>query len=137
MNATVVSAAGGVLASAVAAAISRRGLAALLATAIAGTRHAILTDARLANPVTAESGRLGEAVDLLEAAITRYDRVRAMTPIWSVKAHYLLGRAYEGSGWDPKAIEQYETFLEIWKDADPGIPVLEDARERLTRLRDR
>ncbi len=82
-----------------------------------------------------EAGRLGEAVDLLEAGIARYDRVRAMTPIWSVKAHYLLGRAYDGSGWDPKAIEQYETFLDIWKDADPGIPVLEDARDRLARLR--
>jgi len=84
-----------------------------------------------------ESGQLGKAVDLLEGGLTRYDWVRAMTPIWSVKAHYLLGRAYEGSGWDPKAIEQYETFLEIWKDADPGIPVLENARERLTLLRAR
>jgi len=84
-----------------------------------------------------EAGRLGEAVDLLEAAITRYDRVRAMTPIWSVKAHYLLGLAYEGSGWDPKAIEEYETFIEIWKDADPGIPMLEDARERLAGLKAR
>jgi tetratricopeptide (TPR) repeat protein len=82
-----------------------------------------------------EAGRLGEAVDLLEAALTRYDIVRAMTPIWSVKAHYLLGLTYEGSGWKPKAIEQYETFLDIWKDADPGIPVVEDARRRLEGLK--
>ena len=84
-----------------------------------------------------ESGRLGEAVDLLEDGLTRYDWVRATTPVWTVKAHYLLGRAYEGSGWEPEAIEQYETFVEIWKDADPGIPVLEDARERLALLRER
>jgi tetratricopeptide (TPR) repeat protein/predicted Ser/Thr protein kinase len=82
-----------------------------------------------------EAGRLGEAVDLLEAAVIRYDRVRAMTPIWSVKAHYWLGRAYEGSGWNTKAVEQYETFLGIWKDADPGIPVVEDTRRRLEGLK--
>ena len=76
------------------------------------------------------------AVELLEAALSRYDWVRAMTPIWSVKAHYLLGLAYEASGWHSKATEQYRTLLEIWKDADPGIPWVEDARRRLARLRE-
>jgi hypothetical protein len=84
-----------------------------------------------------DSGRLGEAVDLLEDGMIRYDWVRATTPIWSLKAHYFLARAYEGSGWDSKAIEQYEIFVDIWKDADPGIPVLEDARERLALLQSR
>ncbi len=89
----------------------------------------------IAAEMAIEAGRLGEAVDLLEAALTRYDEVRAMTPTESVKAHYLLGLAYEGSGWKPKAIEQYETFLDIWKDADPGIPAVEDARRRLEGLK--
>jgi hypothetical protein len=52
-----------------------------------------------------------------------------------VKAHYLLGLAYEKSGWSSKAIEKYQKFLEIWKDADPGIPEVEDARERVARLK--
>jgi hypothetical protein len=52
-----------------------------------------------------------------------------------VKAHYLLGLAYEKSGWVKKAIEQYETFLEIWKDADPGIREVEDAKGRLAKLK--
>jgi tetratricopeptide (TPR) repeat protein len=82
-----------------------------------------------------EAGQLGRAVDLLEAGIQRYDRVRATTPIWSVKAHYWLGLAYEGSGWKSKAVEQYEVFLDIWKDGDPGIPAAEDARRRLAALR--
>jgi tetratricopeptide (TPR) repeat protein len=82
-----------------------------------------------------EAGRLGEAVELLEAALSDYGRARAMVPIRAVKAYYWLGQAYEESGWTTKAIEQYETFLEIWKDADPGIPSLEDARRRLTRLK--
>ncbi len=82
-----------------------------------------------------EAGRLDQAVDMLEQAVSRYDISMALVPILAVKSHYLLGRAYEGSGWTDKAIEQYETFLEIWKDADPGIPSLEDARLRLARLK--
>jgi tetratricopeptide (TPR) repeat protein/predicted Ser/Thr protein kinase len=82
-----------------------------------------------------DAGRLGRAVELLEAALKRYDYTRATTPIWSVKAHYWLGLAYEGSGWKDKAAAEYETFLDIWKDADQGIPAVEDARRRLEGLK--
>jgi len=82
-----------------------------------------------------ESGRLGEAVAKLEKVLSSYDANRIGVPIWAVKAYYLLGLAYEKSGWRKKAIEQYEEFLDIWKDADSGIPEVEDARERLKKLR--
>jgi tetratricopeptide (TPR) repeat protein len=82
-----------------------------------------------------ESGRLGEAVATLEKALARYDGTRATGPLFAVKAYYLLGLAYEKSGWNKKAIESYEEFLDIWKDADPGIPEIEDARQRLTRIK--
>jgi serine/threonine protein kinase/Flp pilus assembly protein TadD len=82
-----------------------------------------------------ESGRLGESVVHLEKALRSYDEERLNYLIWAVKAYYLLGLAYERSGWSKKAMEQYEEFLEIWKDADPGIPEVEDAKERLQRLR--
>jgi serine/threonine protein kinase/Flp pilus assembly protein TadD len=82
-----------------------------------------------------ESGKLGEAVAKLEKVLSRYDETRAYLAVWAVKAHYLLGLAYEKSGWGKKAIEQYEEFLDIWKDADPGIPEVEDAKKRLEKLR--
>jgi tetratricopeptide (TPR) repeat protein len=82
-----------------------------------------------------EAGRVGEAVAEFEKALSRYDVSRAWNAIWAVKAYYLLGFAYEKSGWNKKAIEKYEEFLDIWKNADPGIPEVEDAKERVRKLR--
>jgi serine/threonine protein kinase/tetratricopeptide (TPR) repeat protein len=82
-----------------------------------------------------EAGRLGDAVPVLERTVSRYGTQMAMSPIQAAKLHYLLGKAYEGSGWNEKAISQYEEFLEIWKDADPGLEDPEDARQRLARLK--
>ena len=82
-----------------------------------------------------QAGKLEDAVETLEKALSDYSTYRARLPILSVKVHYLLGLAYEQSGWNRKAIEQYEEFLEIWKDADPGIQEVEDIRQRLARLK--
>jgi tetratricopeptide (TPR) repeat protein len=82
-----------------------------------------------------ETGRVDKAVDVLEQAIISYDDARVLVPVRAVKSYYLLGLAYEESGWTEGAIEQYEIFLDLWKDADPGIPSLEDARQRLDRLK--
>ena len=41
----------------------------------------------------------------------------------------------EQKGWEGKAIEQYEKFPTLWKDADPGLPALADARERVAGLK--
>jgi cytochrome c-type biogenesis protein CcmH/NrfG len=43
----------------------------------------------------------------------------------------MLGKIYEQQGDTAKAIENYEKFLDLWKDADPGIAEVEDAKERL------
>jgi DNA-binding SARP family transcriptional activator len=39
-----------------------------------------------------------------------------------------LGKIYEQKGYKAKAIEHYEKFLTLWKDADPGIAEVDDAR---------
>jgi serine/threonine protein kinase/Flp pilus assembly protein TadD len=82
-----------------------------------------------------KKGRLDEAVAQLEKALSRYDDDRVWATSMAVKAYYLLGLAYEKSGWDKKAIEEYEEFLDIWRNADPGIPEVQDAKERLKKLR--
>jgi tetratricopeptide (TPR) repeat protein len=49
-------------------------------------------------------------------------------------SHYMLGQIYEKQGKTKKAIENYEKFLEMWKDADADVSEVENARERLTGL---
>ena len=80
-------------------------------------------------------GMIGEAVQELEN-LSRGDVLeRVGYPIFSFRIPYLLGVAYEKSGWKSRAIQQYEEFLDIMKDADPGIAEVEDARRRLKELR--
>jgi serine/threonine protein kinase/predicted Zn-dependent protease len=51
-----------------------------------------------------------------------------------VKSFYMLGKIWEQKGDTTKAIEHYKKFLSLWKDADPGIAELEDAKKRMTGL---
>jgi cytochrome c-type biogenesis protein CcmH/NrfG len=50
-------------------------------------------------------------------------------------AHFNLGRTYEEAGRYDEAIQQYETILDIWRDADDGIELIEDAKQRLAKLK--
>jgi tetratricopeptide (TPR) repeat protein len=50
------------------------------------------------------------------------------------RAYYMLGKIAEQQGDKPRAIENYRKFLDLWKDADPGLPEVEDAKKRLSDL---
>ena len=49
-------------------------------------------------------------------------------------AHLGLGRAYAVSGDKTKAKSAYQDFLTIWKDADPDIPILKQAKAEYAKL---
>ena len=78
----------------------------------------------------------------LDKAREEYENIIALTfgrlfygDIYA-KSFYMLGKIYEQKGWKGKAIEHYEKFLDLWKDADPGIEEVEDAKKRLAGLKD-
>jgi hypothetical protein len=50
-------------------------------------------------------------------------------------AHLGLGRAYVLQGETAKDKAAYEDFLTLWKDADPDIPVLQQAKAEYGKLR--
>jgi tetratricopeptide (TPR) repeat protein len=49
-------------------------------------------------------------------------------------AHFQLGRAYVMTGDTTKALAAYKEFLTLWKDADPDIPVLKEAKAEYAKL---
>ena len=49
-------------------------------------------------------------------------------------ARLQLGRAWALSGETGKAKAAYQDFLALWKDADPNIPVLQQAKAESARL---
>lgn len=49
-------------------------------------------------------------------------------------AHLQLGRAYAMVGDNNKAKSAYDDFLNLWKDADPEIPILKQAKLEYARL---
>jgi tetratricopeptide (TPR) repeat protein len=77
----------------------------------------------------------------LDKAVAEYERLLTFDPeskerrLMHPRLHYRLAKVYEQNNQPEKAVEQYEKFLTLWKDADPGIPELVDAKERLKGLR--
>jgi len=75
-----------------------------------------------------------------ERAQKEYENIASMTTgklyqgdVYA-RSLYLLARIYEERGWKERAIEGYEKFLELWKDADSGLPEVEKAKKRLSGL---
>ncbi len=76
----------------------------------------------------------------LDKAIAEYRRLITFDPdskerfLIDPRYYYRLGKLYEDKSRPGLAIQEYEKFLEIWKNADPDLPDLIDARQRLTKL---
>lgn len=51
----------------------------------------------------------------------------ALAPLYLARAHALAGDRDQARNW-------YERFFERWKDADPDVPILKDARAEYARL---
>jgi hypothetical protein len=49
-------------------------------------------------------------------------------------AHLQLGRAYALANDKAKAQAAYQDFLALWKDADPDIPILKEAKAEYAKL---
>ncbi|UCE40381.1 MAG: protein kinase [Candidatus Aminicenantes bacterium] len=99
---------------------------------IYGEDHAIFFDS-----LASANYKAGE----IEKAREEYEKITELTTgrIWDgdiyAKSFYMLGKIYEDQGKTAKAIEHYEKFLDLWKDADPGFPEVDDARTRLSNIK--
>jgi serine/threonine protein kinase/Tfp pilus assembly protein PilF len=102
------------------------------ATDVLGSKHALFLDG-LAS-VQYKAGNSDKAQETYERIISLTTGRYYYGDIYA-RSFYMLGKIYEGKGWEGKAIDHYEKFLELWKDADPGIPEVEDARLRLSGLK--
>ena len=81
----------------------------------------------------AKNGNLDKAIATYEKLIT-FDPQKKARYLVHPLYHYRLAMLYQEKGWTGKAIEQYEKFLDIWKDADPDLLEVEDASKRLAGL---
>jgi tetratricopeptide (TPR) repeat protein len=73
----------------------------------------------------------------LDRAREEYEKIGALTTgriaygdIYA-RSFYMLGKIAEQKGDRVKAREYYQRFLDLWKNADSGLPEVADARKRL------
>ncbi len=85
-----------------------------------------------------ESGQSERAIEAIHTAQRIYLRsfgAAHYRAAFYPRGFYLLGKIYEKKGDQKLAIENYEKFLDLWKDADKDLPELIDAKSRLAKLK--
>jgi serine/threonine protein kinase/Tfp pilus assembly protein PilF len=80
-------------------------------------------------------GDVGRAIGHYETLV-RFDSDSRNRRLIHPKYHYRLARLCDKKGLKDKAIEQYNLFLDLMKRADPDLPDIVDARQRLASLRE-
>ena len=88
---------------------------------------------RLPARVYAKRGDVGKAIAEYERLYNLNTSIGASYLVHPLY-HYRLGFLYKKSGEIAKAKTQYQKFLDLWKDADPDLPEVEDAKARLKAL---
>jgi len=78
--------------------------------------------------------RFRDAQREFDLASSIYDASRRNNQTMAVLYYYWRAQVYDRSGKTQQAIDSYQEFLTIWKDADPGIEEIVDAKQRLTEL---
>jgi len=79
----------------------------------------------------------------LNKALLEYERISSLTAgrlergVLYVNSYYMQGRIYEQLADTAKSKANYEKFLTILKDADPGLPEVDDAKKRLAGLKEK
>lgn len=85
-----------------------------------------------------QAGRWAEAKTAYEDVLSH--KLRSLLWGWSPgasvfsRSYYKLGIVLERLGDKDGAVKNYRKFLDLWKDADPGLPEAEDAKKRLGAL---
>jgi len=77
-------------------------------------------------------GELDGAIAEVKKAQSFYNGWHSLT---YARGFYLLGKIYEQKGNPKLAIENYEKFLDFWKNGDQDLPDLIEAKTRLTKLK--
>jgi tetratricopeptide (TPR) repeat protein len=81
-----------------------------------------------------ESGDLENARKTYEE-ITRLTTGRIRYGDIYARSFYMLGKTGEAQRDSVRARENYQKFLDLWKDADPGLPEVTEAKARLAQLK--
>jgi tetratricopeptide (TPR) repeat protein len=79
-----------------------------------------------------ELKRPAEAAQEFRKQIARKSQL--FEPTYAV-SHVHLARALAAAGQTAEAKQTYEKFFELWRNADPGIPLLDQARKEYASLR--
>ncbi|HLF19442.1 MAG TPA: protein kinase [Bacteroidota bacterium] len=82
-----------------------------------------------------DAGQPDKAVSLLSQLQRTYDNGLGWRSLYYPRSFYMLGKIYEKKGDKKLAVENFEKFLNLWKDADKDLPELIDAKSRLAKLK--
>jgi len=82
-----------------------------------------------------KAGKTAQAITWYEEFLSRPARAIAWEPqqLW-LAAHRTLAADYLAKGDREKARQTLGSLLDLWKDADPGLPLLKSAKAEFARL---